>query len=143
MKIFLDTSSLFKLYHKEIDTEIMEDIFSKNNVTTIYLSEITKLEFVSTIWKKFRTKEISLLDAENTLALFELDSDKYDFIKTDTLVIERSNRLLKKYGVSGLRTLDSIQLSSALTIKNNADLFISADKLLVELLKEEGLKTTF
>jgi uncharacterized protein len=143
MKIFLDTSSLFKLYHKEIDTEIMEDIFSKNNVTTIYLSEITKLEFVSTIWKKFRTKEISLLDAENTLALFELDSDKYDFIKTDTLVIERSNRLLNKYGVSGLRTLDSIQLSSALTIKNNADLFISADKLLVELLKEEGLKTTF
>lgn len=27
MKIFLDTSSLFKLYHKEADNHIIENIF--------------------------------------------------------------------------------------------------------------------
>ena len=42
MKIFLDTSSLFKLYHRETDTEDLELIFSTVKITDIFLSEITK-----------------------------------------------------------------------------------------------------
>ncbi len=52
MKIFLDTSSLFKLYHREADTAELEDTLSKFAITSIYLSEITKVEFTSTVWKK-------------------------------------------------------------------------------------------
>jgi predicted nucleic acid-binding protein len=59
MKIFLDTSSLFKLYHREADTVIIEQIFSQLTVTNVYLSEITKVEFTSSVWKKVRTKEIT------------------------------------------------------------------------------------
>lgn len=51
MKIFLDTSSLFKLYHKETGTTELEDIFSTEKITTVYLSEIAKIEFASTVWK--------------------------------------------------------------------------------------------
>lgn len=67
MKIFLDTSSLFKLYHYEADTKIIEQIFSDVNVTNVYLSEITKVEFVSSVWKKkVRTKEITAQEATIT-----------------------------------------------------------------------------
>ncbi len=60
MKIFLDTSSLFKLYHQEIGTEELEALFRTKNITDIFLSEISKIEITSTVWKKVRTKEISV-----------------------------------------------------------------------------------
>ncbi len=52
MKLFLDTSSLFKLYLREADTAELESKLSTIAITSIYLSEITKIEFTSTVWKK-------------------------------------------------------------------------------------------
>jgi predicted nucleic acid-binding protein len=49
MKIFLDTSLLFKLYHQEADTAELEQIFALGNVTHVFLSELTKVEFASTV----------------------------------------------------------------------------------------------
>ncbi len=43
MKIFLDTSSLFKLYHKEDGTENLELFFSTLKITNIFLSEISNM----------------------------------------------------------------------------------------------------
>jgi hypothetical protein len=40
MNIFFDTSTLFKLYHHEAETNEILDIFSKHKFSTIYLSEI-------------------------------------------------------------------------------------------------------
>ena len=141
MKIFLDTSSLFKLYHKEKDTEVIEKLFSQISITNIYLSEITKVEFASTIWKKVRTKEITALEAATTLQLFENDLDKYSFVATDSLIVEQAKILTMKYGLKGLRTLDSIQLSSAIALTTIVELFLTSDNLLKSLLNEEGLKT--
>ncbi len=72
MKIFLDTSSLFKLYHRE---------------------------------------------AKTTLELFEADCSKYTFIATDSIIIEQARKLTTKYGLKGLRTLDSIQLSTSIALQ--------------------------
>ena len=88
MKIFLDTSSLFKLYHQEEGTEELEATFTKVKITHIFLSEISKVEFTSTIWKKVRTKEITELEARETLTLFESDFSKYNLVATDSLIIE-------------------------------------------------------
>jgi uncharacterized protein len=142
MKIFLDTSSIFKLYHQEIGTVELENVFNRMNITHIFLSEITKIEFTSTIWKKVRTKEISVEQAEITLALFENDFKKYNFISTNSLIIEQARILVAKYGIQGLRTLDGIQLSTCVFLKNKVDVFFSADKLLSVLIEKEGLKTT-
>jgi len=38
MKIFLDTSSLVKLYHKETGTEELENLFTSHNITTTVLT---------------------------------------------------------------------------------------------------------
>ena len=102
MKIFLDTSSLLKLYHEEEGTEELETVFSQAKITAIFLSEIAKIEFTSTIWKKVRTKEITVEQAETTLGLFENDFAKYDFIATDSLILERARNLTTKYAVEGL-----------------------------------------
>lgn len=142
MKIFLDTSSLFKLYHKEVDTVELETLFSKAKITTIFLSEITKIEFASTIWKKVRTKEISELEARTTLDLFESDLKKYTFVATDSIIIEQAKNLISKYGSQGLRSLDSIQLSTSVSLFKQADVFFTADKLLKFLFQSEGLPTS-
>lgn len=141
MKIFIDTSSLFKLYHQEIGTEELEGFFADYKITHIYLSEITKIEFTSTIWKKVRTQLISIQQAEATLALFEIDIEKYNFISTDSLILEQAKNLTNKYGTEGLRTLDSIQLSTCIALGNQVELFITADKLLKSLIESEGLNT--
>ena len=140
MIIFLDTSSLFKLYHKETGTAELEKIFSTAIITTIYLAEITKIEFTSTIWKKVRTKEISELEAHSTLDLFEVDFAKYSFIATDSIIIEQARILTAKYGIQGLRTLDSIQLSTAISLSQRVDMFFTADNLLRSFFEAEGLR---
>ena len=141
MKIFLDTSSLFKLYHQETGTEELESVFLKSKVTHIYLSEISKVEFTSTIWKKARTKEISSEQAKITAELFESDFEKYNFISTDSLIIEQPKNLTTKYGLEGLRTLDSIQLSTCKVSEKQVDIFLTSDKLLNTLIEREGLIT--
>ena len=141
MKIFIDTSSLFKLYHREIDTDSIEQIFSKIKVTNVYLSEITKVEFASTVWKKVRTKEITELEAKTTLELFETDFSKYTFITTNSIIVEQARILTTKYGLNGLRTLDSIQLSSAISLKSEVELFITSDKLMKSIFDTEELTT--
>jgi predicted nucleic acid-binding protein len=141
MKIFLDTSSLVKLYHRETGTEELENLFTSQNITTIFLSEIAKIEFASTIWKKVRTKEITELEAKTTLELFETDFEKYTFIATDSIILETGRALTTKYGMQGLRTLDSIQFSTAISLARQADVFFTADKLLKSFFEAEGLST--
>ena len=141
MKIFLDTSSLFKLYHQEADTAELQLLFSTIRITGIFLSEISKIEFTSTIWKKVRTKEITLSEAERTLDLFELDFRKYSFVATDSIIVEQARILCSKYGTEGLRTLDSIQLSTSLSLFAEVSIFFTSDKLLKSLFEAEGLPT--
>lgn len=141
MKLFSDTSSLFKLYHREADTAELERTFSTLTITTIFLSEISKIEFASTIWKKVRTKEITELEAQTTLALFESDFEKYIFIVLDSIIMEQARILISKYGTQGLRALDSIQLSTAVSLFKQVNLFFTADKLLKSFLVAENLPT--
>lgn len=141
MKIYLDTSSLFKLYHEEEGTKELEKLFSQSKITEIFLSELTKVEFTSTIWKRVRTREITSEQAKITLELFESDFSKYNFVATDSLILEQARILVTKYGIEGLRTLDSIQLSACIALTEEVDAFYTADKLLQALLEKEGLPT--
>lgn len=141
MKIFLDTSVLVKLYHQEDETDALDLFFSTSKITAIYLSEITKIEFESTFWKKVRTKELSEPEALRILEIFERDSFKYLFTPTDTIVIERARVLISNYGIKGLRTLDAIQLATAVLLSPQVDLFLTSDNLLKLFFEIEKLKT--
>ena len=73
--------------------------------------------------------------------LFELDFKKYNSSTTDSLIIEYVSILILKYGVQGLRTLGSIQFSTAASLFRQVDIFLTADKFLKSLFIAEGLPT--
>lgn len=141
MKIYLDTSSLFKLYHQEEDSLEIEQVFIRYEVQTVYLSEITKLEFASAVWKKVRLKQLSEDHAGQLIQAFEFDFPNYAFVQLDTILVEKAKNLLSLYGKSGLRTLDSLQLATAVLLKNQVELVKTSDQLLLELFEAEGLPT--
>lgn len=142
MRIFLDTCALLKLYHDEADTASIEKIFIENSVSDVFLSDLTKMEFASALWKKTRTKELSTLSAAAVYQLFKGDFNKFIFIPVDQIIINDVIILIQRYGKLGLRTLDGIQLSTATYLRNRADLFITTDKLLNTFFYEENLATS-
>jgi len=73
MRIYLDSSSLCRLYHQEAGSEELKQFINKQSVTRIYLSYISKLEFESTVWKKVRTKELESVIAEQLVEIFRAD----------------------------------------------------------------------
>ena len=130
MKIFLDTSSLIKLYFNEEGTSGLDKIFVDNIITEIFVSEITKTEFFSAIYKKLRTKDLLIENVHDILGAFVADEHKFKFILIDRQIINTSQVFIEKYGVKGLRALDAIQLASAYSVRNSIDLAVSHDKLL-------------
>jgi len=140
MKIYLDTSSLIKLYFFEQGTEELDKLFRKNQINEIFLSEISKIEFSYAIWKKIRTRELDKEDALELIDGFNSDYAKYTFIEVTHEIIEKSAELILKYGSKGLRTLDSIHLASIIKVKEEIEIGKSADKLLEEFFNNERIK---
>ena len=139
MKAFLDTSSLIKLYHKEEGSDFVMKALS-NDIREIFLSELAILEFRSALWKKIREKEIKEKTAIEVIKCFQNDGDNFQWIMLQSDIVESASHLLMKYGKNGLRTLDSLQLAAALTLKDEECIFLTSDKLLQSLLEEEKLK---
>ncbi len=137
MKVFFDTSVLVKLYYSESDS--LEFVSIVNKADRVYLSEIAKIEFQSAVWKKVRMGDIDEPTCTIILEYFENDFQNYEWIPVDTQLIDKARNLFSDYGKTGLRTLDSLQLASALQVKNQLDKCYSTDALLSELLSKEKL----
>jgi predicted nucleic acid-binding protein len=140
MKIFLDTSSLFKLYHKESGTKELMDFFNKNAIEGIFLAELTEIEFSSVIWKKCRKKEIDETVALTLTEAFEKDSEKFNIVSESGEIRQLAKKMIRKYWKEGLRTLDSIQLASVIVIRDKVDFFFTSDNLLAEIASLEKIK---
>lgn len=138
--IFLDTSSLVKTYHRESDSDKI--IKTLSEYEGILLSEITKIEFISAIWKKVNRGEASETEAQAGIHFFETDHNKYNWVIIDRVIINSANNLINKYWKMGLRTLDSIQLACAISVKDNADEFLTSDIILKNIFTKEGLTQT-
>jgi len=139
MNLFLDTSSLLKIYHREQDTDEILQLISQD-VENIYLSELAKIEFNSAIFKKVRKKEFTIEKALEMIAFFEKDYANFQWIAIDNTIIEYSTELIKKHGTNGLRTLDSIQLSCAILKKSEINYFKTSDTVLKEIFIKENLQ---
>ena len=139
MKVFLDTSSLFKLYHKEEGTDELIGLFSENQIERIFLAEITKIEFDSVVWKKYRKRELVEDTALKLIRAFEKDWPKYTFVSDDNELRSNAKHLISKHGAEGLRTLDSLQLASAIQAKLETNRYFTSDKLLASIFKKENL----
>jgi predicted nucleic acid-binding protein len=89
--------------------------------------------------KKVRTKELSTEQANLLLDAFERDFPNYSFVQIDSVLIEKAKSLLTTYGHSGLRTLDCIQLATAILLKDQLQLAQTSDNLLLGFFDSEGL----
>ena len=139
MNLYLDTSSLFKLYHKEPGTEIIDQFFSTHKIESIFLSEIANVEFASAVYRKVRMKKLNFDIAEELMNLFDNDFEKYEIIPINRAIIKVSKQLLMKYGQLGLRTLDALQLASALEVRDVVDKYFTSDSILLSLFEKEKL----
>jgi uncharacterized protein len=135
--IFLDTSSLVKAYHKEADSDKIINILPQYQ--RIFLSELTKIEFVSAFWKKVKHGEANETEAKEGIHFFESDYDKFDWVIIDREIIHSAKKFVTQYWEMGLRTLDSIQLACAVSLKGDADKFLTSDKILKRIMEKEGL----
>lgn len=137
MIAYLDTSALVKLYHQESNSDLVEDFI--RGVEEIHLSEITKLEFRSAIWKKVRTGEVREENAVVSIDSFRSDAGNYAWVAADPGIISSAQDLLMAHGRTGLRTLDSIQLASVLTLKEQDCTFVTFDNSLKRISQLENV----
>jgi len=140
MNLFLDTSAVVKIYHQEKGTEnftqylagISEELF----LTT---SDITKIELHSALLKKYREKQIDDKNLAEVFQLFDKDFQKFNIIVVDRFIKNKALSMLDSLGIKySLRTLDSLQLASAIYSNNYSkiDYFVSSDKKLLNIVKE-------
>ena len=82
---------------------------------------------------------MNLNDADQIINLFDNDLKKYIIIPVTTTAIENAKLLILKYGQDGLRTLDALQLASAIEVRELVDKYFTSDKLLFTLFEKEYL----
>ncbi|NJO03114.1 MAG: type II toxin-antitoxin system VapC family toxin [Bacteroidia bacterium] len=75
--------------------------------------------------------------------MFEQDHENYQWIVFDSVLVENAKYLFKKYGLNSLKTLDALQRSAALKVKDDVEVFITNDEFLRKLFKDEGLNIKF
>jgi predicted nucleic acid-binding protein len=135
MRYFLDTSALVKIYHREPGSDAVLSIYNSGNV--IFISELSRLEFASTIYRKFRNKEID----ENTLRILEdkFLSDIYNrfrIIPLASSLIDVALDFITEHGRSKhLFTLDAIQLAF-FSLMADDGIFVCGDIRLNSLAKQ-------
>ncbi|MBD3328112.1 PIN domain-containing protein [Candidatus Peregrinibacteria bacterium] len=140
-QLFFDTSALVKLYHQEEGTAVLDNLLAEEQFV-IVISDLCIIEMVSALAKKVRTEEITAAVFEAVVTAFEEDVLGFEVLHISQEEKHRAVELLKSWGLEeGLRTLDALQLASALTrnMTTSLDLFVAADSTLVSVAKKESL----
>ncbi len=131
MNVFLDTSVLVKLYHHEEGTDNLWNFLTSHS-TNLFLtiSDLTLIEFRSAFLKRVRMQEIKLEMVTQVFANFEQDIELMNIVEIDKWIKNRAIELLDEHAaIRNIRTLDSLQLSSAI-ISNESfaiDYFVTRD----------------
>ena len=111
MTLFADTSAVVKLYVPEVGAEALPV------GEAMVITELTRVELPSAIWRKSRNGDLSVEDASTLVSAFELDyygddvdQPRFAVVRLTDPVLAEAARLV---AVSDLRSSDAIQLASA------------------------------
>jgi uncharacterized protein len=74
-----------------------------------------------------------------SIEVFENDKNKFKFVPINNDILLNARTLISKYGRNGLRTLDSIQLSSCIEVKDLTQKYFTSDKTLLDIFVLEEL----
>lgn len=135
MILYLDTSSLVKLYVEEIHAVTVREWVKEAEL--IATCRVAFPETISAFHRRFRNGDFSKPDYENLIVGFTEDWRKYVVLDFDEL---EAGLLVGKYG---LRGFDAVHLSSAKMMKQDANLalfFSSFDEKLNNAAAAEGFQ---
>jgi len=146
-RYFGDTSAILKLYHHEIGSAWMEQLFNDQSVNLV-ISELTTIEVASALARRLRRGEISRRAYQVALDNFARDcTDRFILIPLTSRLAERARSLVDKYGQElAIRTLDAIQLAAGLLMVQEGNeleewRLVGADAVLLNLGRQEGMLT--
>ena len=139
---FCDTSAIIKLYHVEIGTDYMELIFGDNQCA-IMISELTLVEFDSSVSKKVRTGDITESAKNEAIKNFKKDCrDRFIVNLLDSRIIRSARKIINKHGNKlSIKTLDALQLGACLVEEQEGLYFVCADSRLNKICKLDGVST--
>jgi predicted nucleic acid-binding protein len=136
--VFVDTSALVKYYYPEMGSEQVE--LQIVNADKVYLCQLTPTEFASALMKKVRDKTLDPDRQEAIWSVFldDLSSLQVELVPLTQRHFAKATQMIRSYGhKEGIRTLDSLQLVTALEVEKAK--FLSADKSLAALAVKIGL----
>ncbi len=123
MLIFMDTSALVKRYIEEKGSSIIDDYYSSSN--DISIAPITEIELNSALKRKLDDKSINISTYNAATIAWHFEKQFYRVIHFNDRMCECAIAILKSHR---LRTLDAIQLASAMQIIPDA--FVVSDSKL-------------
>ena len=135
--IYLDTSLLVKLYVPEAGSP--DVVTAVQADPQIVVSDIARLEFASAVTRLVREGAVSTSRGRSLLARLEDEWDGYVRVRVSDEVLTEGTALLAR---RALRTLDALQLASALLVDRDGPTkvrFGTADRRLAEAAVAEGL----
>ena len=140
MTFYFDTSALVKLFHEEEGSQTVTRIINSND-NEIWISELARVEFLSAIFRRYRNNEIGDKELRVAIDGFEEQLAFFNVEPLGQAIVREAESLLKKYGrTKGLRTLDALQLGTFILILEKDWLFVTTDKLLLEVVQDIGYK---
>ncbi len=135
MKLFCDTSALIKKYIVETGSEKFDKLLNKAD--NVFVSSITEIETISTFKRLLIEKAIEIKEYDTLINEFEIDYQYYSIVPFDDQIIKNAIKLIDKYQ---LKTLDSIQLGTAIYLKEEIDSFVVCDEKLIKAALKENIK---
>lgn len=139
---FLDASAIVKLYADEADRE------TARRISTPVVSDISRVEVPSAIWRKSRMGELSLSDAAVLVAAFEADwhgtttePPRFLRIAVNSALLRSAAQLVRAHP---LRAYDAVQLAAGLAafrVEPECVVFVTFDRRLEEVALTCGLSS--
>ena len=136
MRLFVDTSSLFKRYIQDEGSAALERLFEE--ASEIVVSPVTWVELNSALSKRLRDGSLSSEQFSAVLSEAKKDFDFFACLEWHESLDEKAVAIVREFG---LKSLDAIQLSSGLLSK--ADIFVTSDKKLFEAANKIVRKARF
>lgn len=128
MRVFVDTSTLFKKYVDEPGSPDFDSLL--NEATEIIVSPLTRIEMHAALAKCVREKLLPIEYAEKLRVEIKKDFTFYSRVYWNENLEEKSVEIVQKLP---LKTSDAIQLASG--VLSGADIFVTSDR---RLFKEAG-----
>jgi len=132
---FFDSSALVKRYLQEKGSETV--VACLNEADQVIVSSVSKLECFSTFRRLLRERIMTQYAYDQIKGELVVDFNEFVITPFGNIVEELSAELI---GLRQLKTLDAIQLASALVHRDILDSFVVSDRKLKQAANTEGLK---